>query len=753
MHYFSQLSGGFSDKSGMHYTKLLFIFLFSTSYITCLADQFERFTENGKVGLKNTTTNTIAIPASYEALGWSDKSFSVVNGVTGALQNEQWALVDTEGHRVTDPVFSALLPSFAGNFIASKRQNNSIVAAFGLIDARGKNLIPFNYSTIAPHSAGLIVSQKNGNRYESGFLNEKGAILIPIEYKRVESLNTEHLAIGNFKEQYAIYETSGKALTDFQYEYVTPFKNSYYIIGQYNHKGVLNNKMEMIVPPLYKALEFRENEVMAYPYTEWDYFESASYQATLYFDDVSLLDSNTFATLADGKTGISNIQSEYRLFLPDEELVESNKEILLTKDKNSDRFKVYNSNGKHLFRDSFEDVQLFDHVFFGKINQADGHSWAVYNFAGKKLNLFNYQSFTKRSELHFEARRNNKIGLISADGKEASPFLYDALSEYKNGRAIAYYNGSYGAINEHGIWIMTPYYDSLALMENQIYFKQGSEYGLADWYGKIVYRSQEKFQAAAKAAIHINEDSSYSLLSLNGELLLEHQYDSIESLNEDLLLLKRDNQRFLYRPSDAFDARLDPMIDSLGRPNNGYMAVRKDGQWGFINTSGGLVIANRYEEVSSFAEGLFGVKLIGKWGYVNEREELIIQPNYDQIERFQNGLAVVMNAGKYGIINQQSEAIVKIDYDNIERLGNLFLLYTQGMIGLADETGTIIKNPSYDSIKALKNGYFLVERNERYGVIDESGRDILPTNYEIIKQSGDLFLGSRVGSSRVFKLK
>lgn len=737
----------------MRYTKLLFLFLYWTAWVPCFADQFERFTENGKVGLKNTTTNTIAIPASYEALGWSDKSFSVVNGVTGALQNEKWALVDIEGHRITDPVFSALVPSAAGNFIASKRQNNSIFALYGLIDAKGKTIIPFDFGSIITHSAGLIVSQKNGGRYETGFLNEKGSVLIPIEYKRIEALNTEHLAVADFKGQYAIYEAGGKALTGFQYEYVTPYKNSFYVIGQYNHKGLLNSKMQLIVPPLYKSLEFGENQVTAHPYTEWDFFEATTYKGTLYFDNVSILSTNTFATSADGKTGISNIQNEYDLFLPEEQLVESNDDILVTRDTSTDRYRVYDNSGKQLFRDSFDDVRLFDHVFFGKVNQADGHSWAVYNFEGKKLNLFNYQSFTKRSELHFEATRNDKTGLIGANGKEASPFLYDALSDYKNGRATAYYNGSYGAINEQGIWVMTPYYDSLALMEKHIYFRQGSDYGLADWYGKVLYRSQQKFIASPKAIIHINEDRTYSLMSLNGELLLEHKYDSIQTLDDDLLLLKRNNQKFLYRPSDRSDAKLDPLFDSLGQFHKGYMAVRKDGQWGFINSSGGLVIANRYEEVSSFAEGLFGVKLIGKWGYVNESEELIIQPNYDQIEPFQQGLAVVKNAGKYGIINQQSEAIVKLDYDNIERLGSLFLLYTNGNIGLADETGRIIKNPSYDSIKALEQGYFLVERNKRFGVIDQSGQDILPTNYEVIKQSRNKFLASKKGEERTFQIK
>lgn len=753
MRYFSQFSGSFPDTSAMRFSHLFLIILYWSTCFISKADQFERFTENGKVGLRNTTTDIVVIPAKYEELGWSDKNFSVVKGVTGALQNEKWALVDIEGHRITEQLFSTLLPSAEGNFIASKRQINSILTTYGLIDSKGKTIILFEYSSISSYPSGLIVSKKKGGRYESGFMNEKGSIQIPVEFKQVNYLNNGHLAVSDFNEQFAIYETSGKALTGFQYEYIIPHGNHYYIIGQYNHKGLLKDNMEMIIPPLYKSLEFGTQQVMAIPYREWDYFENDSYKNTLYFDKVEIIGENKFATEAEGKTGLIDSENHYDLFLPEERLVNGNENILITEDKNSGRYHVYNQEGKRLFRDSFDEISLFDQVIFGKINQADGHSWAVYNFEGKKLNLFNYQEFRKRSEQFFEAKRNGKIGLIGINGKESSPFLYDELGDYRNGRAIAWYNGSYGVINDQGIWIMTPYYDSLALLDDQIYFKQGSDYGLADWFGKVLYRSHTAFTPTDNAIILMDEDSTFSLRSFSGELLLEHRYSSIKELDKDLLLLTREKQKFLFRPSNAFDAKLDPLIDSLGQYLNGYVPVKKDGQWGFLNRSGGLAIANRYEAVGTFSEGLFSVKLIGKWGYVNENEELVIQPNYEETEPFQSGLAIVKNAGKYGIINQKSEAVVSLDYEQIERLGNLFLLHTSGQIGLADSSGRIIKNPSYESIFPLDEDFFLVKRNGKYGVINKSGHDILPTNYEEIRQRGNLFLGSKEGQSRIFKLK
>ena len=190
----------------------------------------------------------------------------------------------------------------------------------------------------------------------------------------------------------------------------------------------------------------------------------------------------------------------------------------------------------------------------------------------------------------------------------------------------------------------------------------------------------------------------------------------------------------------------------MGKQLNDFIPIRKNAQWGFINTRAQLTIANRYEEVGQYSEGLFSVKLIGKWGFVNEDETLIIQPNFDQVEAFRNGLSIVESASRWGIIDINGQAVVSLNYDLIERIEDYFLLYADSKIGLASGDGQIIKNPSFDSIVPLSNGYFLVERQGLYGVINKSGNDILPTIYKSIKQYGELFLGFKGSETKKYKL-
>jgi len=67
---------------------------------------------------------------------------------------------------------------------------------------------------------------------------------------------------------------------------------------------------------------------------------------------------------------------------------------------------------------------------------------------------------------------------------------------------------------------------------------------------------------------------------------------------------------------------------------NGLVAVKKDGQWGFIDTNGKKVIACKYDEVGDFfiastdeeakAPLLAAVCKSGKWGYINEKGHLVI---------------------------------------------------------------------------------------------------------------------------------
>ena len=70
-------------------------------------------------------------------------------------------------------------------------------------------------------------------------------------------------------------------------------------------------------------------------------------------------------------------------------------------------------------------------------------------------------------------------------------------------------------------------------------------------------------------------------------------------------------------------------------------SIYQDGKWGYINTSGELVIPLQFELARPFSEGLAAVKQDGKWGFIDQTGKVMISPQYDYVLNFQDGLAVV----------------------------------------------------------------------------------------------------------------
>lgn len=72
-------------------------------------------------------------------------------------------------------------------------------------------------------------------------------------------------------------------------------------------------------------------------------------------------------------------------------------------------------------------------------------------------------------------------------------------------------------------------------------------------------------------------------------------------------------------------------------------------KWGFINTSGNLVIDYQYDRIDSamisergaFVEGRAGVCVDARWGFIDKTGRYIVKPKYREIEAFEGGVARV----------------------------------------------------------------------------------------------------------------
>jgi len=103
-------------------------------------------------------------------------------------------------------------------------------------------------------------------------------------------------------------------------------------------------------------------------------------------------------------------------------------------------------------------------------------------------------------------------------------------------------------------------------------------------------------------------------------------------------------------------------------------------------------------------------------------------------------LSIFKSIDRYGVKNEKGEIVVPCVYDFIDSVtedqfvfDGLIKVVKQGRVGFVDaETGELVISCNFSKAGFFKNGYAEVEIYDRWGVIDKTGRIIIPTKYESI---------------------
>src|SRR5690349_17072991 len=105
------------------------------------SETYEVFEENGKVGLKDQRGNVV-LPASFEALGWSDRSFSMAGDVTGYKRGDRWGLINLKKEFITSADYGELTYS-GGDRVVARKKIDAIHDKVGCINLQGNVTVPF----------------------------------------------------------------------------------------------------------------------------------------------------------------------------------------------------------------------------------------------------------------------------------------------------------------------------------------------------------------------------------------------------------------------------------------------------------------------------------------------------------------------------------------------------------------------------------------------------------------------------------
>jgi len=202
-------------------------------------------------------------------------------------------------------------------------------------------------------------------------------------------------------------------------------------------------------------------------------------------------------------------------------------------------------------------------------------------------------------------------------------------------------------------------------------------------------------------------------------------------------------------------------------------------KYGYMDSSGKIVIQPRFDDALPFSDGLALVKQNDKFGFIDETGKFAIKPFLTLAQSFSEGLAPAQDDANhlYGYINKKGQFVIKHFYVQSDSRGSfkhgvaqvifnhkwIYIdksgkevrnpgpIYAEGLAlkavdrkwGYVNKRGTFIIKPHFDYALPFSEGLAVVSQNGKYGYIGKTGKFVIAPRFDgAAKFSGGI---ARVG--------
>lgn len=309
--------------------------------------------------------------------------------------------------------------------------------------------------------------------------------------------------------------------------------------------------------------------------------------------------------------------------------------------------------------------------------------WSVIDYEGKTIfkdtkivEMWGYSEGAYRVRLKWDTVR---IWAFLDD--EGKPLFYpksQLVYNFSDGMALSTRRNSFsktleifGYYDKSGREVIPHIYDDATdFKEGLAYVMNKDTSGYIDKEGKIVIpMSNMAGNPFSEGLADVNDKSKESKIGFmrkDGTMQIGYSFDEVRPFKESKALFNRYGRfGFIDTSGKVIIKPIFDVADSFSE-NYAFIGFSEDtlftAKWGFIDTTGKPVSGVKYSDRQGFSEGLAAVKLKNKWGFIDYHDKTVIPFEYDLVSSFKNGVAWVLSKDKNisAFINKKGEILIDL---------------------------------------------------------------------------------------------
>ena len=646
------------------------------------------------------TTFTVSMAANADSCSCSNDEVSTLsiednnenqpNQLTVMTNSSYYKLSDPSARTLQDNLYD-VTPYPDGRILAKRN------GKYGLIGANGELIFAFNYDGIEVLPAELyLLSKQQGSGYSSALVRGANDWLYPASGKFVDKTKVEQL----------YYDETNSV--------------GYYKTTENGKSGLINDQKQTLIPNRYDELELLD----------------------------TCPNERLFISVKVGnKTGLIDQNQNFIVPLATNQSIENFNEE------------------EQIFRVSKMNYDAYDQeptVISEKLVKGKGN-----------ILIESDSPITSVADTLYQYSKDNKYGIINDKAEVIAPAQFDHISSNGYSPLVATKNAKQGILQPSGSTqqlAVNKYYDrlqeayiedknlaELQLSDEEINAREVS--GMDELEVDDLQQTTQAQYSFSEALYIAQNDSKFGLIDSKDTIRIPFLYDQMSVSMGTLLVKKNQNYGLLTPHNETVAGVLYDQIEEIyNAEHDSAYKVTQGNQQGIIDVKGKKILPLSAYQIVDESDNTVDRYVImgadGKYGLLSaDASSISIVANYEKIEqKLSNKNIIAQLKGKRVLLDPFGQVIPSnlSQYSEVTEMyasDNLKVVDQNGKQGVVSADGKLIISPLYDAIDAItlayyseegSTYYYLIEADERYGLLDDKGKMIIKPKYSSLNPLGYL---------------